>query len=243
MRRRRLAHHRLRGRPAWLSRRPDRRASGRVLQVPGRSRPRRLHGRPAAWAGRVLPAENGFRVGLHGGGYANVCSGPTEQSFVNGYQWGRQIHEARSELNNNQARLRNARDGLSRTDAAIAAPRRSCCCRTCPRSAASSSQGAGAAGPGADGIQLPHRPPERADPAARVQRAAARAAESVSALTRQTRAPRERPRCALGARCRAQPRAALYARFASRGGADFQKRLLSAMRHAFGGHPEPPPQP
>lgn len=64
--------------------------------------------------------KNGFRVGLHGGGYANVCSGPTEQSFVNGYQWGRQIYEARSELNNNQARLRNARDGLSRTDAAIA---------------------------------------------------------------------------------------------------------------------------
>ena len=64
--------------------------------------------------------KNGFRVGLHGGGYANVCSGPTEQSFVSGYQWGRQIYEARSELNNNQARLRNARDGLSRTDAAIA---------------------------------------------------------------------------------------------------------------------------
>ena len=37
--------------------------------------------------------------------------------------------------------------------------------------------------------------------------------------------------------------AALYARFASRGGADFQNRLLSAMRHAFGGHQEPPPRP
>lgn len=36
--------------------------------------------------------------------------------------------------------------------------------------------------------------------------------------------------------------AALYARFASRGGADFQNRLLSAMRHAFGGHQEPPPK-
>jgi 6-phosphogluconate dehydrogenase len=35
--------------------------------------------------------------------------------------------------------------------------------------------------------------------------------------------------------------AALYSRFASRGGADFQNRLLSAMRHAFGGHQEPPP--
>jgi 6-phosphogluconate dehydrogenase len=34
--------------------------------------------------------------------------------------------------------------------------------------------------------------------------------------------------------------AALYARFASRGGADVQNRLLSAMRHAFGGHVEPP---
>jgi hypothetical protein len=64
--------------------------------------------------------KNGFRVGLHGGGYANVCSGPTEQSFVNGYQWGRQIYQARSELNNTQARLRSARDGLAKTDAAIA---------------------------------------------------------------------------------------------------------------------------
>lgn len=64
--------------------------------------------------------KNGFRVGLHGGGYANVCSGPTEQSFVNGYQWGRQIYQARSELNGTQARLRNARDGLAKTDAAIA---------------------------------------------------------------------------------------------------------------------------
>jgi 6-phosphogluconate dehydrogenase len=37
--------------------------------------------------------------------------------------------------------------------------------------------------------------------------------------------------------------AALYARFASRGGADFQNRLLSALRHAFGGHHEPPAGP
>ena len=46
--------------------------------------------------------------------------GPDGESFVNGFQWGRQIYEARSELNSNQARLRNARDGLSKTDAAIA---------------------------------------------------------------------------------------------------------------------------
>jgi 6-phosphogluconate dehydrogenase len=34
---------------------------------------------------------------------------------------------------------------------------------------------------------------------------------------------------------------ALYARFASRGEADFQGRLLSAMRFAFGGHIEKSP--
>jgi 6-phosphogluconate dehydrogenase len=34
--------------------------------------------------------------------------------------------------------------------------------------------------------------------------------------------------------------AALYARFSSRGEADFQERLLSAMRFQFGGHREKP---
>jgi 6-phosphogluconate dehydrogenase len=34
--------------------------------------------------------------------------------------------------------------------------------------------------------------------------------------------------------------AALYARFSSRGEADFQNRLLSALRHRFGGHEEKP---
>jgi 6-phosphogluconate dehydrogenase len=34
--------------------------------------------------------------------------------------------------------------------------------------------------------------------------------------------------------------AALFERFASRGEADFQNRLMSAMRHAFGGHAEKP---
>ena len=33
---------------------------------------------------------------------------------------------------------------------------------------------------------------------------------------------------------------ALYARFASRGEADFQGKVLSAMRFAFGGHLEKP---
>ena len=35
--------------------------------------------------------------------------------------------------------------------------------------------------------------------------------------------------------------AALYERFSSRGEADFANRVLSAMRHAFGGHLEKPP--
>jgi hypothetical protein len=65
-------------------------------------------------------AKNGFRVGLNGGGYANVCSGPVEKSFVDAYQWGRQIHEARGDLRNTQAQLRNARDGLAKADSAIA---------------------------------------------------------------------------------------------------------------------------
>jgi len=34
---------------------------------------------------------------------------------------------------------------------------------------------------------------------------------------------------------------ALYERFSSRGEAGFANRLLSAMRHAFGGHVEKPP--
>ena len=34
--------------------------------------------------------------------------------------------------------------------------------------------------------------------------------------------------------------AALYARFASRGEAGFANQVLSAMRHAFGGHAEKP---
>lgn len=63
---------------------------------------------------------NGYRVGLNGSGYANVCPAPTEAGFLNGYQWGRQVHDARADLRGTQARLRSARDGLVRTDNAIA---------------------------------------------------------------------------------------------------------------------------
>ena len=64
--------------------------------------------------------KNGFRVGLNGGGYANVCSGKTEAAFVDSYRWGRQIHDARADLRGTQARLRSARDGLVHTEAAMA---------------------------------------------------------------------------------------------------------------------------
>ncbi len=63
---------------------------------------------------------NGYRVGLNGGGYANVCPAATEAGFVNGLRWGMQIHDARADLRGTQARLRSARDGLVRTDNAIA---------------------------------------------------------------------------------------------------------------------------
>jgi hypothetical protein len=63
--------------------------------------------------------KNGFRVGLHGVGYANVCSGPAEPNFVSSYRYGRQIYDARSELRQAQGRLRAAREDLAQTDTAM----------------------------------------------------------------------------------------------------------------------------
>jgi hypothetical protein len=65
-------------------------------------------------------ARNGFRVGLAGAGYANVCSTAAEPAFIGAYRWGRQIHDARAELSTTRSRLRGARDALVRTDAAMA---------------------------------------------------------------------------------------------------------------------------
>jgi len=63
--------------------------------------------------------KNGFRVGVAGGRYANVCSGSSETAFVNGYQYGRQIHAARVELRNARAQLNSAEDALANTEAAM----------------------------------------------------------------------------------------------------------------------------
>ena len=64
--------------------------------------------------------KNGFRAGIDGYGYANVCSGAAEAAFADSYRYGRQIHEARTELRSTQARLHSAREGVARTDTAIA---------------------------------------------------------------------------------------------------------------------------
>ncbi len=64
---------------------------------------------------------NGFRVGLNGWSYANVCSAASEPAFVEGYRYGREIHDARAELRDTQVRLRRARDGLAQSDAAVQA--------------------------------------------------------------------------------------------------------------------------
>ena len=78
-----------------------------------------LEGRERGLKEYCLP-KNGFRVGLHGGGYANVCSGATETAFVDAYRWGRQIYDARAALRHTQSQLRSSRDGLVQTDAAMA---------------------------------------------------------------------------------------------------------------------------
>ena len=64
--------------------------------------------------------KNGFRAGLYGNGYANVCSGATESAFVDSYRYGRQIYDARTELRNTQSRLRSARNDLAHADGAMA---------------------------------------------------------------------------------------------------------------------------
>ena len=62
---------------------------------------------------------NGFRVGLSGGGYANVCPDVADAGFTQGYRSGREIHDARVALRSTQTRLRGAREGLANTEAAM----------------------------------------------------------------------------------------------------------------------------
>ena len=64
--------------------------------------------------------KNGFRAGINGSAYANVCSGAAEAAFIDNYRYGRQIHDARAELRVTHARLRDAHEGVAQTEAAIA---------------------------------------------------------------------------------------------------------------------------
>jgi len=63
--------------------------------------------------------KNGFRAGINGSAYANVCSGAAEAAFIDSYRYGRQIHDARAELRGTHARLRDAREGVAQTEAAM----------------------------------------------------------------------------------------------------------------------------
>lgn len=78
-----------------------------------------LDGRERGLKEYCLP-KNGFRAGLDGGTYANVCSGPTEAPFVDAYRWGRQIHDARRALRQTQAQLNQSREGLVQANTAMA---------------------------------------------------------------------------------------------------------------------------
>jgi hypothetical protein len=64
---------------------------------------------------------NGYRAGLGGRTYANVCSDATEPGFLDGYRHGRQIHDARVDLSDTQGRLRGAQSALAQTEAAMIA--------------------------------------------------------------------------------------------------------------------------
>jgi hypothetical protein len=62
---------------------------------------------------------NGFRAGLNGHAYANVCPRLSEPTFVDAYRQGREIHDARSDLRRTQSRLQSAKNGVVDTDAAL----------------------------------------------------------------------------------------------------------------------------
>ena len=63
--------------------------------------------------------KNGFRAGLAGAGYANVCPDAAEPGFAHAYRSGREIHDARVALRGTQTRLRSAKEGLVNTEAAM----------------------------------------------------------------------------------------------------------------------------
>jgi hypothetical protein len=59
---------------------------------------------------------NGFRVGARGGGYSGVCPAELDESFVDAYQSGRQLHTLRSRVGSAQNELYSMRSELERID-------------------------------------------------------------------------------------------------------------------------------
>ncbi|MDZ7652892.1 MAG: DUF2799 domain-containing protein [Burkholderiaceae bacterium] len=62
---------------------------------------------------------SGFRVGVNGNTYADVCAGAAETAFIDAYRQGCRIYDARAALRTAQSQLRSARQSLVQTDSAM----------------------------------------------------------------------------------------------------------------------------
>jgi len=58
----------------------------------------------------------GFRVGAHGAGYSGVCPADLDESFLDAYQSGRQLHTLRSRVGSAQSELYSMRSELDQID-------------------------------------------------------------------------------------------------------------------------------
>lgn len=59
---------------------------------------------------------NGFRVGARGGGYSGICPAELDESFVDAYQAGRQLHVLRSRVGSTQSELYSMRAEIDHID-------------------------------------------------------------------------------------------------------------------------------
>ena len=59
---------------------------------------------------------NGFRVGARGGGYSGVCPVELDESFVDAYQSGRQLHALRSRVDSVHGEIYSMRSELDEID-------------------------------------------------------------------------------------------------------------------------------
>jgi Protein of unknown function (DUF2799) len=59
---------------------------------------------------------NAFRVGARGGGYSGVCPAELDNSFVDAYQSGRQLHALRSRVDSARGEIHSMRAELDQID-------------------------------------------------------------------------------------------------------------------------------